>query len=112
MRALADGSTATIEGVLTTDLGALESARSGFVQDATGGIAIYLDAPFDAPVTAGSRIRATGSVDSRFGQRTLRIDRADVTVLGEQWLPTPLEVRDGRRRRAARGPSARSSAGP
>ena len=92
---MADGTAATVEGVLTTDLGALESARSGFVQDATAGIAIYLDAPFDIPVAAGSRIRATGSVDSRFGQRTLRVDRADVTVLGEQWLPTPLEVQTG-----------------
>ncbi len=92
---MADGSAATVEGILTTNLGALESARSGFVQDATGGIAIYLDGPFDIPVAAGSRIRATGSVDSRFGQRTLRVDRADVTVLGEQWLPTPLEVQTG-----------------
>ena len=92
---MADGAIATVEGVLTTNLGALESGRSGFVQDATAGISIYLDAPFDIPVAAGSRIRATGSVDSRFGQRTLRVDRADVTVLGEQWLPTPLEVQTG-----------------
>ncbi len=95
VRALADGTEATIEGVLTTDLGALESARSGFVQDATGGIAIYLDAAFEQPIPAASRVVATGIVDSRFGQRTLRVDRADIVLLGEQWLPTPLEVQTG-----------------
>ena len=36
--------TVTVDGVLTTDLGALESGRSAFVQDATAGIALYLDA--------------------------------------------------------------------
>ena len=34
----------TIEGVLTTALGALESGHGGFIQDASGGIALYLDA--------------------------------------------------------------------
>ena len=33
----------TIEGVLTTALGALESGHGGFIQDASGGIALYLD---------------------------------------------------------------------
>ncbi len=34
----------TVEGVVTVGLGAIESGRSGFVQDETAGIAIYLDA--------------------------------------------------------------------
>ena len=43
-----------------------------FVQDATAGIAIYLDAPFDIPVAAGSRIRVrapstAGSANAHFG---------------------------------------------
>ena len=33
-----------VEGTLTTALGSLESGRTGFVQDATAGIAVYLDA--------------------------------------------------------------------
>ena len=44
-RGLADGTVVTIEGVLTTPLGALESGHGGFVQDESGGIALYLDAP-------------------------------------------------------------------
>ena len=55
VRALPDGATATIEGVLTTDLGALECGRTGFVQDATGGIALYLDAALaGGPLAAGT----------------------------------------------------------
>ena len=111
VRLLADGTVATVEGVLTTDLGSLEAARSGFVQDATGGIAIYLDEAFDAAVPAGSRLRATGTVDSRFGQRTLRVDRTDVQVLGDQWLPTPLEVQTAPRPSRSRASGSRS-AGP
>jgi cytochrome c-type biogenesis protein CcmE len=95
VRALPDGAEAAIEGVLTTEMGSLESARSGFLQDATAGIAVYLDAAFDVPVPAGWRVRATGVLDSRFGQRTLRVDRDQLVVLGEQWLPTPLEAQTG-----------------
>ena len=53
-RGLADGTEATISGVLTTDLGALESGRGGFVQDATGGIAIYLDSVATGDHAAGT----------------------------------------------------------
>ena len=95
-----------IEGVLTTDLGALESARSGFVQDATDGIAIYLDAPFDAPVTAGSRIRA-----HRQRRQPVRPADAPGRPRGRHRArravaPDAARRADGRRRRAARGPAA------
>ena len=68
---MADGTGVTLEGVLTTDLGVLESARGGFIQDATGGIAIYLDAAFRDPIPAGLRARLTGTLDTRFAQRTI-----------------------------------------
>ena len=57
-RGLADGAEATISGVLTTDLGALESGRGGFVQDATGGIAIYLDSAATGDHVAGTTVTA------------------------------------------------------
>ena len=57
-RALADDTMVTIEGVLTTDLGALESGRGGFVQDGSGGIAIYLDAAAVGSWPAGTHRRA------------------------------------------------------
>jgi uncharacterized protein YdeI (BOF family) len=88
-RGLADGAEATIEGILTTNLGALESARTGFIQDETGGIAIYLDAAFGDPIPAGMHARITGIVDSRFAQRTIRVDRTDVMVFGADAIPAP-----------------------
>ena len=64
--------TVTIEGVLTTALGALESGHGGFVQDVSGGIALYLD---DAvrELAGGSTITVEGSLSNRYSQRTLRV---------------------------------------
>ena len=94
-RLLADGSTARISGVLTTVLGALESGRKAFVQDATGGIALYLDAVVVASVPAGTRVTVTGVVDERFAERTLRIAEGDTLVGGIEALPSPLPVLTG-----------------
>ncbi len=94
-RALPDGSTAELEGVLTTALGALESSRAGFVQDATGGIALYLDSAYAVPIAAGMRVRAVGVVDSRYGERTLRVVGSDVIALADVGLPDAAAVTTG-----------------
>ncbi len=94
-RGLADGSDATIQGVLTTSLGALESGRAGFVQDATGGIALYLDAPFSSPIEEGAIVTASGTVGSRYGQRTLRVTTTSVVVVGTAELPAAVMVATG-----------------
>lgn len=86
-RAQADGSSATIEGTLTTALGALESDRVGFVQDGTAGIAIYLDAAGTVPLSAGTTVRVTGTLDDRYAERTLRASWADVNVTGAASIP-------------------------
>ncbi len=83
-----DGASATIEGVLTTDLAALESGRGAFVQDETGGIAILLDAEPAVTIPAGHRIQVDGAVDDRYSQRTLRV--AALVDLGEAQLPEPM----------------------
>ena len=94
-RALADGTPATIVGVLITKLGALEAGRTAFVQDDTGGIALYLDAvPVDL-LPAGAAIQATGTVDDRYAQRTLRVQLADILALGAAPLPVPIMVSTG-----------------
>jgi lamin tail-like protein len=100
-RLQADGSTATVVGTLTTPLGALEDGHAGFIQDGTGAIALYLDAPLGSPLAAGSVVRATGLVDSRFAQRTLRVASADVEVLGSAPLPVPLSIATGAANEAA-----------
>ena len=94
-RSLPDGSSAAIEGTLTTALGALESGRTGFVQDPSGGIALYLDAAYGTPIPAGAWVHAAGIVGTRYGERTLRVAGADVAVLAVAGLPAPLDVETG-----------------
>jgi outer membrane biosynthesis protein TonB len=94
-RALPDGATATVSGVLTTDLGALESGRTAFLQDETGGIALYLDAAVVTPIAAGARIAATGTVDERYAQRTLRVREGDLAQLGATGLPVAVSSTTG-----------------
>jgi hypothetical protein len=70
----------SISGVLTTDLGALESGRGAFVQDATGGIAIYLDAV--APnvvrqIREGANVNVSAVFDgSRYAARQIDVPSA------------------------------------
>lgn len=94
-RRLADGVAVTIEGTLTTDLGALEAGRSGFVQDATAGIAVYLEAALAPPFQAGFTVRLAGTLDTRYGARTLRVAPTAVIDLGPGLLPAPDEIATG-----------------
>jgi lamin tail-like protein len=94
-RALPDGASATVSGVLTTDLGALELGRTAFLQDGTGGIGLYLDAPVVAPLAAGATLMAIGTVDDRYGQRTLRVSEADLVLLGTTNLPAAVTISTG-----------------
>ncbi len=48
------------------------------MQDATGGIALYLDDPAVAAWPAGTQVQASGVVASRYGQRTIRLAEADL----------------------------------
>jgi len=81
-RSAPDGTRVTVEGVLTTSLGAFDEGRGAFVQDDSGGIALYLDAPSAAPLPRGTRVRVTGAAGERYSQRVLRVAGADVTDLG------------------------------
>lgn len=91
-RAQANDSQATISGVLTTQLGALDSSRGGFIQDDTAGIALYLDAAPAVGLPAGTVIRVAGTLADRYAARTLRVSLADVVVLGQASLPDPLDL--------------------
>jgi hypothetical protein len=86
-RAQANGTTASVMGVLTTQLGALEAGRKAFVQDDTAGIALYLDAAVTDGLPAGTLISVGGVVDDRFAERTLRVNVADIVALGQAALP-------------------------
>lgn len=94
-RASADGAVVTIEGTLTMALGGLEGGRGGFVQDDSGGIALYLDAPAIAAWPAGTHVRAAGTVASRYGQRTIKLAEADLSRGESLDLPEPLAIPAG-----------------
>jgi hypothetical protein len=81
--------------VLTTQLGALEAGRKAFVQDATGGMALYLDAAVVDGLPAGTLLTVTGTLDNRFAERTLRISLASIETIGAQEQPAPLVEQTG-----------------
>ncbi|MEO5939876.1 MAG: lamin tail domain-containing protein, partial [Candidatus Limnocylindrales bacterium] len=89
-RALPDGSTVRIAGTLTTDLGAIDSARIGFVQDGTDGIAVRLDAALGAAIPAGSSIVVDGTLGSYFSLRVVSAPEAAIQILGSAALPEPV----------------------
>jgi hypothetical protein len=103
VRRLPNGTTATIAGTLTTALGALEDQRSGFVQDPSGGIALYFDAAVAESWPAGTTIFATGGVDDRYGQRSLRVAASDVVATGAGIVPAAVAVATGTAREALEG---------
>ena len=84
-----------IEGILTTDLPSLESGRVGFVQDATAGIAVYLDVTPSTPLPAGTAVRMAGTIDERYGARTIRVSFAALIDLGTPGLPVPTPALSG-----------------
>ncbi len=90
-----DGTSVRIEATLTLDLGSIDGSRGGFVQDDTAGIGLYLDAAIAAPVPAGTRIRATGVMSSRYSQRTIKVSASDIAVLGVGSLPIALVATTG-----------------
>jgi hypothetical protein len=76
-------------------LGAIDGARNGFVQDATAGIALRLDAALASPIPAGSTVAAEGTLGSYFSLRVITVTAASVTVTGGADLPEPLGASTG-----------------
>ena len=87
-RAAADDARVLVEGVLTAPLGSLEDGRGGFLQDPSAGIALLLAADPVAALAPGTVVRASGTVDDRYGQRTIRLDGPPVEM-GSGTLPVP-----------------------
>jgi hypothetical protein len=85
----------TVEGTLTTALGSLESTRGGFIQDESGGIAIYLDAVATETWPAGTTVVLRGTLASRFSQRTLKVAESAIERGGSSGLPAAQPVLTG-----------------
>ena len=89
-RALPDGTAVTVEGVALTGSGFADGG--GYLADDSGGLAVLLT---DGSFARGDRLRATGTIDDRYAQRTLRVTAADVAVLGSAADPAPLAAATG-----------------
>ena len=83
-RALADGTTVTVEGNALT--GSDFTDGGGYIADTTGGVAVLLDG---GSFARGEHLVISGVLDDRFAQRTIRADGSDVTVTGAGVGPDP-----------------------
>ena len=90
-----DGTEVTIEGTLTTSLGAIDSARNGFVEDSSAGIAIRLDTALASPLSPGTTVTATGTLGSYFSLRTIAVQTTSVVETGNAPLPDPVTIATG-----------------
>ena len=94
-RGLPNGTEVRVSGVLTTHLGALEAGRKAFIQDDTGGIALYLDVAVLDGLPADVLVTVRGTLDERFAEQTLRVAVVDIVSLGEQQRPPPWQLQTG-----------------
>jgi uncharacterized protein YdeI (BOF family) len=95
-RGLAEGSTATVDGVVTVAPGTFNSAtgEQGFaLQDDTGGI--YVSLPDALDLDLDTRVRVTGTLAQAAQQTVLNAKAASVTALGEAGAVGPRDVTTG-----------------
>ncbi|WP_437860429.1 DNA-binding protein [Sorangium sp. So ce363] len=95
-RGLAEGSTATVDGVVTVAPGTFNSAtgEQGFaLQDDTGGI--YVSLPDALDLDLDTRVRVTGTLGQTAQQTVLNAKAASVTELGEAGAVGPRDVTTG-----------------
>ncbi len=89
-RALLDGSQARIAGVALADSDFADGG--GCLTDGSAGIAVL---PDGSTFLRGDRVVASGTVDDRYAQRTLRVGPGDLEVTGAEQEPTPAAVATG-----------------
>ncbi len=95
-RSLPGGTRVNVSGVLTTPAGLFEAGTGAFIQDGTGGIALHLRSADWPLLSVGSTVLATGTVESRYGQTTLRLaGAADISLSDEVGGVEPIDVQTG-----------------
>lgn len=89
-RALDDGSEVTVVGTVLADQGVFDfRSRDTYIQDATGGVRLW-DLNEDLGLTAGDRVRVTGTMDTFNDERQLTVEQ--IFVIGDAPLPSPIDV--------------------
>ncbi|HET7702082.1 MAG TPA: hypothetical protein VFK35_01685 [Candidatus Limnocylindrales bacterium] len=94
-RQMPDDAIVRITGTLTTDLGVIDGGRIGFLQDATAGIAVRLDAALPLMIPAGTTLTVEGTLGSYFSLRLLNIPGSAILVAGEMPVPDALGLATG-----------------
>jgi len=93
VRVLPLGSAATVRGWLTTPTGLTETGKGAFVEDASGGLALYLASADWPGLPVGTEVVASGVLETRFSLLTLRLGSAGhLSAVGEGVPLTPLPV--------------------
>ncbi|MCS6844843.1 MAG: lamin tail domain-containing protein, partial [Caldilineales bacterium] len=94
-RALPDGTRATLEGQVTVLPNVLDD-REIYIQDATGGMRVYLRSAEWPPLSEGQWVRVNGRLDTFDGERVIRLVRIDdIKTLAPAPPPFPLPIRTG-----------------
>jgi DNA/RNA endonuclease YhcR with UshA esterase domain len=94
-RALPDGPRVTLEGQVTVLPDVLDD-KEIYIQDATGGMLVYLRSGEWPPLTEGQWVRVNGWLDTHDGEKEIRLTRIDdVKTLGQAPSPPPLAVHTG-----------------
>jgi uncharacterized protein YdeI (BOF family) len=94
-RALADDVRVTLEGQVTV-LPNIFDDHEIYIQDATGGMQVYLRSAEWPPLTEGQWVRVNGRMDTRYGERQIRLTRIDdIKTMQPAALPTPKIIRTG-----------------
>ncbi|HVM30226.1 MAG TPA: lamin tail domain-containing protein [Candidatus Limnocylindrales bacterium] len=90
LRNLPLGTVVTAHGWLSTPLGLTESGRGGFVEDPTGGIALYLaSGPWSHAPAVGTSVKVSGVLETRFSLLTIRLAAPEQLEAGPLLPPSP-----------------------
>lgn len=88
-RSLPDDTLVTIQGRITALPGIFDS-RQAYIQDATGGILVYLRSAEWPPLSAGQWVRVNGPLDTFYGEREVRLTRIDDVKTLAPDIPAPV----------------------
>jgi DNA/RNA endonuclease YhcR with UshA esterase domain len=92
-RGLATGTRVTVEGVVTSESGAILDLRTVAVQDATGGLLAVLPSRNAPALARGDLVAITGRLASRSGTLQLNVSApSDVRLIGADAVPAPRPV--------------------
>lgn len=94
-RALPDDARVTLEGQVTV-LPRIFDDRQIYIQDATGGMLVYLRSGEWPPLSEGQWIRVNGWLDTHYGEKEIKLTRIDdIKTLQPAAPPAPRLVRTG-----------------